>query len=145
MGAAAMRRGTAQFLRWGELLPMGAAAATQQAMARAVVKVVAKQAASTMRTRLRAAGVMAAGIGEATETLEHYSELCLTGAVESARAFLRVIALCCCRKVLFKQATFFACTWSRVLQKGFLERATSACELKKKGRLCTSCDCIPSC
>ena len=71
MGAAAMRRGTAQFLRWGELLPMGAAAmrrgtaqfllsvATQQAMARAVAKVVAKQEASTMRTRLRAAGVVA--------------------------------------------------------------------------------------
>ena len=48
--------------------------------------------------RGRPAGNGKAG-GKQTETLEHYSKPCLTGAGESARAFLRVIARChmCCR------------------------------------------------
>ena len=103
------------YVWWSELLPMRSAVmrrgtallllsvVAQEKFARAwqgeAAKVVARAAASTMRRWLPAAGAVAAGIVETTETLEHYSELCSTGVVESARAVFRVLAHC--TKVFF--------------------------------------------
>ena len=77
------------------------------------------------------AGAVAAGIGEVTETLEHYSELCLTPAVESARAFLEYLHVFTCAADSFLKRHLCL----HVVQKGFLEQAPSGSVPKKKRAL----------
>ena len=102
-----------------------------KAMARMVTKTVAKEAANAMSLP-RVAGAVAAGIGEATETLEHYSELCLTPAVESARALLEYLHLFTCAADSFLKRHLCR----HVVQKGFFGTGAFRMRAQKENSAC---------